>query len=216
MSQTEQRDDFEELTGVGPARSERLEEAGYQRFEEVAESDAAVLSDEIDVTEDRALELVVQTTNIVEERNAEVDESPQGTVSEQIDAAGDVDGDSEEERAADDSPVTDGGDGNIDFSIEFESPEAYDAFYQTLLEQRLANRRSNRASEEFEQPLSQMRSGRPQSGVELSLSEGQLNDLHNCVRQNIIEYKGGSLIEYMEALQSVMDQIEVVRSSNLF
>lgn len=209
MSQEEAQDDFEELTGVGPARSERLEEAGYQDFEEVAESDPEVLAEEIDVTGDRALELVVQTTNLVGERDAEVDESPEGTVSEQVGSDGGV------EEGVDTSPVSRDGE-DITFTIEFESPEAYDSFYQTLLEQRLANQRSNRDSDDFEQVLSQLRAGSPHSGVELSLSEGQLNELHNSVRQNIIEYKGGSLIEYMEALQSVMDQIEVVRSSNLF
>lgn len=105
----------------------------------------------------------------------------------------------------------------IDFAITFDEGLEYDTFFDAVMEQRSSMLRTNRSGvEAFDHALEQMRDGGINSPVELSLEKQQLNDLHNCVRQKKISYKGDNLIDHMDALQQAMNQIDDVREEYLF
>lgn len=218
--------DFTELDGVGPARSDYLEEAGYDTFEAVAEADNEVLAEDVDIPEDTALELVVQSQNIVAEQEAEVEEREPDTITDEIEEAQPDEQDSEEEPAPVSEEDSDSDaetveeedeDAEIVFSIAFTDSLEYDTFFDSVMAQRMTMYRTNRTGvEAFDHALDQMRDGSAEEPVEMSLEEDQLNDLHNSVRQKIIAYKGDNLIDHMDALKSVMTQIEEVRSEHLF
>lgn len=122
-----------------------------------------------------------------------------------------------EEEVEEESPDEDDGPRTIDFQISFQSGLEYDTFFDAVMGQRATMLRTNRTGvETFDHALKQMRNGGMSEPVELSMTEAQLNGLHNSVREKIIDYKGDNLIDHMDALQQVMNQIDTVRSDELF
>ena len=229
--------DLTELNGVGPARSESLEEAGYDDFETLADADAEQLAEDAEITEDKALDFIVQSQNIVAEEEAEVEESKPVTeeVAEAVEESEDeedveveeetitVDRDEGESDDAEDEPEPeaepeDDGPDVIEFELTFDEELEFDTFFDAVMGQRATMLRSNRDGvDAFDHALDQMRAS---SGVgatiELEMEEGQLNDLHNCVRQKMIAYKGDNLIDHMDALKAVLNDINDVRDEHLF
>jgi predicted RecB family nuclease len=220
--------DLTELNGVGPARSGYLEEAGYEDFETIADADNEQLAEDVDIPEDTALELIVQSQNIVAEQEAEVTSSGSQptTISEELDEeleeevedleeeVEDLEEEVEEEVEEEAEPEDDG---PITFEIEFEQSLSYDTFFDSVMQQRMTMYQTNRTGvEAFNYALGQMRNNTVDEPVTLELTEDQLNDLHNSVRQKIIDYKGNNLIDHMDALKQIMTQIEEVRSEHLF
>lgn len=67
--------ELNDIDGLGPARSESLEDAGYESLEDLAEADSQSVADEANVPEDTALSFIVQAQNRVEGdvEDAEVD-----------------------------------------------------------------------------------------------------------------------------------------------
>lgn len=213
--------DLTELNGVGPARSDYLTEAGYEDFETIAEADNEQLADDVDIPEDTALELIVQSQNIVAEREAEVEEDEPDTISDELEKEieEEVEEDVEEEVEAVEEveEVEEDGSGPITFEIEFSAALEYDTFFDSVMQQRMKMYRSNRTGvEAFDEAIGQMRSGSDDEPVKMNMTEAQLNDLHNSVHRMIIDYKGDNLIDHMDALKQVMSQIEAVRSEHLF
>lgn len=184
--------DLTELDGVGPARSESLEEAGYSDFETLADADPEALAEDAGVTEDKALDFIVQSQNLVAEQEAEVEESKPVTeeVADAVEESEDEEVGAEEaveelpdsdeleeeiEEAADDSDTTDETDESVDESPENEGPQEiqfeltfdealeYDTFFDSVMGQRATMLRSNRDGvEAFDHVLDQMRAS---SGV---------------------------------------------------
>ena len=214
-----------DLNGVAEGRAENLTEAGYESVEDLVDADAATVAESVNyLPEDTALELIVQAGNIVaeEESDGVVEDEP--SITEEVEeAVEDVEEESEEEvdeleeeveeleEESEPEPDT------IDFAITFDEGLEYDTFFDAVMEQRSSMLRTNRSGvEAFDHALEQMRDGGINSPVELSLEKQQLNDLHNCVRQKKISYKGDNLIDHMDALQEVMNQIDDVREEYLF
>lgn len=238
--------DLTELNGVGPARSESLEEAGYADFETLADADPEALAENAEITEDKALDFIVQSQNIVAEEDAEVEESQPVTeevaeaVEEETSSAG-LEADSEEPDSASENPepedsITvdrnegedeteaeaepepeDEGPDVIEFELTFDEALEYDTFFDAVMSQRATMLRTNRdGADAFDHALDQMRGKQVGDTVELSMTESQLNGLHNSVREMTVEYKGDNLIDHMDALKQVLSRINDVRSEHLF
>jgi len=54
-----------EISGVGPARSESLAESGYPTIESIASAEPEALATAADITEDKALDFIVQAQNLL-------------------------------------------------------------------------------------------------------------------------------------------------------
>lgn len=106
----------------------------------------------------------------------------------------------------------------IAFELTFDEELEYDTFFDAVMGQRATMLRSNRSGvDAFDHALDQMRASKGVGAtIELTMEEGQLNDLHNCVRQTMIAYKGDNLIGHMDALQEVLNDINEVRDEHLF
>lgn len=233
--------DLTELDGVAEGRAENLTEAGYESVEDLVDADAGEISEEVSyLPEDTALELIVQAQNIVAEEDAEVEES-QPSITEEVEEA--VEEETSDDEESEPDPITEEdvaeGEGvplseeereeqesenepepedeEFDFSIAFETGLEYDTFFDAVMGQRSKMLRSNRSGvEAFDHALEQMRDGGMDEPVELTMTEQELNDLHNSVRQTTIEYKGDNLIDHMDALNSVLADINEVRDEYLF
>lgn len=219
-----------DIKGIGPARSESMQEAGYGSVKSVAEvDDHEDFAEAIDVPADTALEFIVQAENMVEEAAAEVESSEPGTISEQIDEATEeqdsdeedesqeVEVAEEEEEPAIAAKEDEGPPDEIDFSIEFETDLEFDVFFDATMEEKMSIIRANRTGvEEYEHVLEQMRYGSPEQAVDFTLTPSELNNLHNTVRQKSIDYKGKNLIDHMDAMKRILTRIDEVRSEHLF
>ena len=235
-----------ELDGVAEGRAENLTEAGYESVEDLVDADPEVVADEVSyLPEDTALELIVQAQNIVAEEDAEVEESEPESVTKEVadavDSAEEPDSASENisaEEALDDLPddeeieeepedepeeeepevEEDDGPEDISFELTFDEALEFDTFFDSVMGQRATMLRSNRSGiDAFDHTLDQLRSsGGVGATVELKMEPQELNDLHNCVRQTMIAYKGDNLIDHMDALKSVMTDINAVRNEHLF
>jgi hypothetical protein len=222
--------DLTELDGVGPARSGYLEEAGYDDFQNIADADPEKLAEEVEMPEDTALELVVQSQNIVAEDESdgvtesepdsitqEVEESLEAQVEEEADEVEEEleEPDVEESEVEPSEDPVDAGPEEYEFTISFESGLQYDTFFDSVMAQRSKMLRSNRDGvDAFDHALEQMRQGSDE--VTLQMTEAQLNDLHNCVRQKTVDYKGDNLIEHMDELKQVLNQVNEARNEYLF
>lgn len=214
-------DDLQEIDGVGPAREDNLNEAGYETYDDLAEADPEELADEIPrLPDDSALELVVQAQNLRDLEDAEVEEEDEEegsqTQSEADDSEDEEDEDTddvESEPEAEEEPEV----ATYEVSISLEGPTEYDTFYQTIIEQRNSLHRTNRAGQEtYEKMLDELRAADAGDSVEVELEEQELNGLHNAVLQQRIEYQGDNLIDYMDALTRVEDRLNDVREQYLF
>jgi hypothetical protein len=226
--------DLTELDGVGPARSESLEEAGYEDFASLAEADPEALAEDAEITEDKALDFIVQSQNIVAEQDAEVEESKPVTqeVADAVEEAEDEEdeveveedtisvkeGEDKDEAESEPEPEPeDNGPEVIEFELTFEEALEYDTFFDAVMSQRATMLRTNRdGADAFDHALEQMRGKEVGDSVELEMTEPQLNGLHNSVREMTVSYKGDNLIDHMDALKRVLNRINEVRSEHLF
>jgi len=228
-----------DLDGVGESREDNLKKEGYESVESLTDADPSVLGEEVDyLPEDTALELIVQAQNIVAEEDAEIEESEPETITREEEADADeeeevveiTDPESEEvdeeleeleeeiEEETSDSDDSSETDDSIEFSLTFDEKLEYDTFFDSVMGQRAKMLQSNRDGVDvFEHALDQMRlSSGVGATVELSMEEAELNNLHNCVRQTMIAYKGNNLIDHMDAIKSVLNDINEVRDEHLF
>lgn len=217
--------ELQDITGVGPSRAESLTEAGYPTVRDIAEADEDALVEATDIREDQALEFIVRAQDLLD---AEDDSSPEDyqTVSEEIQEASepeeedDAPVESEPAESASgpaDEPEPEPEPDDIEFHVAFDEPLAYDTFFECLLNQRATMQQANRTqTDAYEHAIEQMRAGSDETGVDLSLSPKQLNDLHNTIRTKELEYKGQNLIDEMNAIKSLRLYITDVRKEHLF
>lgn len=215
-------DDFTEIDGVGPAREEKLNDAGYETYDELAEADYEELADEIQrFPEDSALEVVVQAQNLADLQEAEVeadddgdDESEELTdeeVEEELNELEDVVEEVEEEDENED------GEELYEVSIDLEVGDEYDTLYHTIIEQRCTLERTNRKGvETYGTLLSELRTTADGEEVVFTLTADELNNLHNAVLEQRMDYQGDNLIDYMDALRRVENKINNSREKYLF
>jgi hypothetical protein len=179
---------------------------------EVVEDEPATITEEVEEAVDEATSNSGQADGSETSSNYETISTNGSEDSGEPDSASD-----NEEEVEEDSLDEDDGPRTIAFQISFESGLEYDTFFDAVMGQRATMLRTNRTGvETFEHALKQMRNGGMVEPVELSMTEAQLNGLHNSVREKIIDYKGDNLIDHMDALQQVMNQIDDVRSEELF
>jgi predicted RecB family nuclease len=215
-------DDLQEIDGVGPAREERLIDAGYETYEDLAEADHEVLADEIQrLPEDSALDVVVQAQNLADLQDAEVEEGPdveeeptEEEIEEELD---DLEEELDEELNEEEGEPADGGEDTLELTLSFGSSHEYDTFYHTLIEQRCALKRTNRSGvESYERMLESMRKTADDGEFTVAVNEDELNEIHNAVLEQRISYQGENLIDYMDALRAVEESINDVREELLF
>lgn len=218
-------DDLQELDGVGPAREEDLNELGYETYSDLGEADHEELAEEVPrLSEDKALDLVVQAQNKADLEAAEVkeDDSDDQSLEEEAkepeaEVEEDVESDDSDEDEAEPEPEDDGGlPETVPFELEFGGPEEYDTFFATVYEFRNTMVRTNRDTDVAEELLAAIREVGPDGTVEVDLKPEDLNELHNAVRTQAVDYQGENLIDQMEALDRVETRINAVREEHLF
>lgn len=210
-------DDLQAIDGVGPAREENLVEAGYETYADLAEADHEQLADVIDrMSEDTALELVVQAQNLADLKEAEVVEGVE--VEEEAsadDEAADTDVSVEPDEAEEEpTPVAEQ---VFDVEIELDGRQEYDTLYHTLLDERCTHIRTNRTNVDvYEALLDEVRNIDAGDTLRVQLTGDDLNDLHNAVLQKRLSYQGDNLIDYMNALKGIEAKVNANREEFLF
>ena len=213
-------DDLTELDGVAETRQEKLNDSGYETYADLAEGDPAKISDSINrLTEDAALDLVVQSQNMVELEEAEVSSSEDET-NEVVEAAEEVieeTVDKEEESVEENVENSESGAETYTVELLFEDSLEYDTFYHTLIEERCDLKRTHRSGlETYEKMLSSMRGATVNEEFSVEMTEDELNDLHNAILEQRISYQGENLIDYMDALRRVENKVNAIREAQLF
>jgi len=225
-------DNFQKIDGVGQAREESLISEGYEDFEDLAQADASELSNNISrLPEDSALEMIIQAQNLTELENASVTENPsienktesentsdndeQITVSETRSQETGMKSDESEETVTESTSTDSKNDYAITISIE--SDRQYDALYDTLISYRQKLIRTNRQGvSRADEYLDKLRSASVDSVIEISVSEDELNSLHNIVKQNRVSYQGKNYSEQLRGIREIEDEINNQRRELLF
>jgi predicted RecB family nuclease len=214
-------EDYQEIDGIGPAREEKLNNEGYETYAELGEADHEELAENINrLSEDAALDLVVQAQNLADLEEAEVEEEPEVEEDE-----GEEVGPEEaleelpddEELEEEEAESEDEGETTFDVVMNFDGEYEYDTFYHTLIEERCNLRRTNRTGvESYEKMMESMRAIDVDGQFTVEMTGDELNDLHNAVMEQRHDYQGENLIDYMDALRSVEDSVNEVRREFLF
>lgn len=221
-------DDLEEIDGVGPARSDSMDEMGYSTYADLAQVDNEQLAEDIpNLSEDRALEIIVQAQNLAELEEAEVSESDEGeetdeSDSEPVDAGFDDSPSAEDEIDSDaDESVSDESDDypeSVEVDVSFDNETQYDTFFNAVFETRNNYIRTNRGEqvESFERVLDSTRDTTPESGISVEMEPQELHDLHNEIKQQVMDYRGKGMMEQHDELQNVLNAVDEVREEKLF
>lgn len=228
--------ELQDLTGVGPAREEALDEAGYSSVEDVADADHEELAEEADIPKDTALEFVVQAQNLVRPSDEDEDEDEElgddefdlqpKDVSDEVEEYEHeieemdfpLEGDESTEEiveAAEESVEEDDTDGSYSVSIEFETRLQYDTFYHALMDRWTTIYRSQQpVADALDHILESVYHADTEVTVECT--ERELNELHSAVLQRRTAYQGENLIDHMDALREIETQINDHREEYLF
>jgi hypothetical protein len=227
-------DDFQKIDGVGQAREESLISEGYKTFEDLAQADASELSNTISrLPEDSALEMIVQAQNLTELENASVTENPsienktesentsdndeQITVSETRSQETGMTSEESNETVTENKNTSIDSQNDYTITISIESNRQYDALYDTLISYRQKLIRTNRQGvSRADEYLDKLRSASVGSVIELSVSEDELNSLHNIVKQNRVSYQGKNYSEQLRGIREIEDEINNQRREILF
>lgn len=229
-------DDFQKIDGVGQAREESLISKGYEEFEDLVQADASELSNNISrLPEDSALEIIVQAQNLTELENASVRENPstetetetetennttsgeQITVSETRSQETGITNDESNETVTENTSNSTDSEKNYTITISIESDRQYDALYDTLISYRQKLIRTNRQGvSRADEYLDKLRSASVDSIIDLSVSEDELNSLHNIVKQNRVSYQGKNYSEQLRGIREIEDEINNQRRALLF
>lgn len=206
--------DFEELDGVGPARSDSIVDAGYESMDELANADHDSLAEEIGVPEDTALEFVVQAQNVVED-----DEDASADAEDDSDEADPLPADlaePDESGAADsEEDDTDESDEYYELVVDLDTDLHYDVYMDALLN--AYERRYGSHQPKIDATAKVLDDARYNSGeVSHELTEYELNNLHAAVTQQEKDYKGNNMIDHMDAMLDIVDQVNEVRNEKLF
>jgi hypothetical protein len=227
-------DNFQKIDGVGQAREESLISGGYEEFEDLAQADASELSNTISrLPEDSALEMIVQAQNLTELENASVTENPsietgtetennttsdeQITVSETRSEETGMTSEESNETVTENTNTSIDSQNDYTITISIESDRQYDALYDTLISYRQKLIRTNRQGvSRADEYLDKLRSASVDSVIELSVSEDELNSLHNIVKQNRVSYQGKNYSEQLRGIREIEDEINNQRRELLF
>lgn len=208
-----------ELDGVGPARSDRLVEAGYEEVEDLVGVDDATLAEDADVPKDTALEFIVQAENLVlseEVSDGDSLDADSDDATEESPLPGELAEESEDvEEEANPASEDESGEEVYTLTVDLETDLHYDAYLTALFEARQRRHGSHQPSlEAIETVLDDARYNNGE--VTHTLTEYELNTLHAAVSQQSTAYKGANMIPWMEAMDDVLAQINEVRDEELF
>lgn len=214
--------DFTEIDGIGPSRAETFAE-DYDDFEDLAEADPDVIAEYDYVSHDKALSIVAQAGDIVEERE-ESDESEDDGEDDVLpsdieDLATEDDAEfvEDESDSVEDEPV--GGDEDSSepdtTSVTFEfNALQYDLVVTALVQDVSSVYNSNPPRREAGMALLEQMRSQQDGVVEFDeLSEQEINTLHSAVRQLRNHYQGTNVIEFMNELFDVEDAVDDARDS---
>jgi hypothetical protein len=227
-----------DISGVGPARASSFEEMGYETVEDLADADPEELATADNLTEDRALEFVVEAQNMSEEDDADEtdDESREefdlkpSEISDEVEQPDDTEDSedsvvSEESSEDDESPSveqepaeseSDAADETDSYPVEltFDNRRQFDTFHAAIMRHHERVFTSDQpAADTMAYCLGEIDGF---GSVEYELSENGLNELHSAVLQQRTNYQGDNLIEHMDELREVEEQVNDLRSEYLF
>jgi hypothetical protein len=201
-------DYFQEIDGVGPAREEHLEEAGYDSYEDLAKTKPSMLEEEIPrLSEDSALSIIVQAQNMTESE-IEGEESNTETKEEQeIPESTNNKSNSSSNEEIETYPVM----------IKITDGSEYDALYDALLQHRQKLIGTNREGiDRTSEYIDALRDIRTTGTIELELTGSELNNLQNAILQQRLDYQGRNLSEKMESLRRIENRVNNLREKYLF
>ncbi len=219
-----------DIKGIGPAKAGTLEENGYTSVEDVAQADPNNLSEISGISDERALEYMVEAGDLLDEESgddseeseevsgeefdltpSEVSEELEGEAEEENDDLPEVDA-VEEEDSGDDSEQSEKS--SYEVSIEFETMLQYDVFHAALMRHHervyTSYQPDSDAMQKFLDRLDDFNS------VSYELTEDELNTLHTAVKQCRSNYQGDNMIDHMDALIPIEGQIQDAREEYLF
>jgi predicted RecB family nuclease len=229
-----------DIKGIGPAKADTLEENGYDSVEDVAQADPNNLSEISGISEERALEYMVEAGNLLDEESVDDSEQDEEDSGEEFDltpseVSDELEGEAEEENDdipeveavdeedSDDESNADSESGDdsekseessYDVSIEFETMLQYDVFHAALM------RHHERVYTSYQPDADAMQKFLDQlddfNSVSYELTESELNTLHTAVKQCRSNYQGDNMIDHMDALIPIEEQIQVAREEHLF
>lgn len=218
--------DVTDITGIGPAKAETLEEHGYESVEDIANADTDELGAIDGVGGNRALEFAVEAENLLEESQDDSDESDDedgdsfdltpNEVSDGLDEELEEEVEELEEELEEEVEEMDESNEQPSYAvdIEFDNPKQYDVFHAALMRHHENIYTSDQpAADTMEKLLSGLDSF---DSVSYSLDEQELNELHSAVLQQRTNYQGDNLIDHMDEMKEIEQQVNDMRSEYLF
>jgi len=203
--------ELNDISGVGPSRADDLEELGYDSVEAVAEADPDSLTELSRVGEDKALEMVVDAQNLLDE-SSDGDEEPEDSITFDEDELEEDEPEVEEVEAEDAEPE-EPEQSRGPYEISFDLTDRQREILITALLDSHTDLRSNHhaRSNACDDTLVKFR-----DGDTVSLTEDELNALHAAIRQRRLDYQGNNHIDLMQATMPIENQIADARQEHLF
>ena len=217
-----------DITGVGPSRADDLVELGFETVESIAEAEPDALTDLNRVGEDKALEMIVDAQNVLDEGEESVEEEESITFDEEKDdsTANEVteeEPEIEEESLSEDEEVVEE-DLSEDEEEESEEagPEEYEIYFELTDEQHevlitalldshtdlMSNNRSR--SMACKDVLTKLR-----DGSTMHLTREELNAVHAAMRERRLSYQGNNHIDLMHEAMAIEEQVAAARQEYL-
>lgn len=212
-------DDLTVITGVGDSTEEQLNELGFDTFDLLAEANPSVLADELDyMSEDKALQIVGNASERADPERPEVDTDEEGVLGPMATDDSPEDDEDDDEEAEDDEESNDDDESGGD-DVTDDTPDQYQLnisgngeveteFVTAVTEgRRNYHRRNPNRFEVCETILDQYR----ETGLEMSLTEFELDTLHSILQQRKQTYRGSNQIEKANVLSDLREQVATVR-----
>jgi|APHM01.1.fsa_nt_gi hypothetical protein len=212
--------DFQEIDGVGPSRDEDLQEAGYTEYADLADTDANTLESQIPrLSEDTALEIIVQAQNLTDLQDASVQENPDTQESETITVTENPG--EENTQGSENEPVDetdeDKGENTHTVSLTINTAYQYDALYDALLSYRQKLLSTNLSgTDTVTELIDELRDTVVGEAVEFELTGDEINNIHNALLQHRIDYQGKNFHDQLTAAKKIEMQFNEERERILF
>lgn len=233
----------EDITGIGPAKADKLADNGYESLEDVAAAEPEDLSSIDGVgNDDRAHEFILEAENLLDEGDgaepepesegdsfdltpAEIsDEAEEAAESDSEDVEGEDDPDPSEDTGAAESSADESEDEAEDTDLDLEESYPVSLDFDTSLHGRTFHAAVMRRHENIytsHQPTADalqkvLDATRDFDNVSISLTEHELNTLHSAVKNQRTAYQGDNLIDHMDALREVEEDLNNIRREHLF
>lgn len=210
----------EDITGIGPSKAETLAENGYDSVEALADGDKDELAEISGISDDRALEFIVEASNLAQDESDEDVSESEGDefdltpaeMEEELEEDEEDDEASAESEDSDEPPEE--SEPTYDVTITFDEKFEYDVYHAALMRhyERVytSHQPASDAMAKFLDGLTDFES------VSYNLDEFELNTLHTAVKQQRTDYQGNNLIDQMDALKEVEEKVNDIRRDSLF